>query len=82
MIVAHDVNLATPEGTSHINAIRHAAQEAVKGTMPAGSKLRHTYLVTPTVRFRYRKAGRDGSRTTRKESAICADRVHRRNATF
>jgi hypothetical protein len=41
MIVAHDVNLATPEGTSHINAIRHAAQEVVKGTMPAGSKLRH-----------------------------------------
>lgn len=29
MIVALDVNLATLEGTSHINAIRHAAQDAV-----------------------------------------------------
>ncbi|MEN3318924.1 MAG: putative drug exporter of the superfamily [Mycobacterium sp.] len=39
MIITHDVDPATPEGISHIDAIRHAAQEAVKGTPLAGSKI-------------------------------------------
>ena len=39
MIITHDVDPATPEGISHIDAIRHAAQEAVKGTPLAGSKV-------------------------------------------
>ena len=39
MIITHDVDPATPEGISHIEAIRHAAQEAVKGTPLAGSKI-------------------------------------------
>jgi putative drug exporter of the RND superfamily len=33
MIVTHDVDPATPEGISHIDAMRHSAQEAVKGTI-------------------------------------------------
>ena len=32
MIITHDGDPATPEGISHIDAIRNAAQEAVKGT--------------------------------------------------
>ncbi|GAC1398012.1 MAG: MMPL family transporter [Mycobacterium sp.] len=32
MIITHDIDPATPEGISHIDAIRHAAQEAIKGT--------------------------------------------------
>ncbi len=32
MIITHDGDPATPQGISHIDAIRHAAQEAVKGT--------------------------------------------------
>ena len=39
MIVTHDVDPATPEGISHIETMRHAAQEAVKGTPLAGSKI-------------------------------------------
>lgn len=39
MIVTHDVDPATPEGIAHIDAMRHAAQEAVKGTPLAGSKI-------------------------------------------
>ncbi|MCT7658337.1 MMPL/RND family transporter [Mycobacterium deserti] len=39
MIVTHDVDPATPEGISHIDAMRHSAQEAVKGTPLAGSKI-------------------------------------------
>jgi RND superfamily putative drug exporter len=39
MIVTHDVDPATPEGLSHIEAIRHSAMEAVKGTPLAGSKI-------------------------------------------
>jgi len=41
MIITHDVDPATPEGISHINAIRQAAEEAVKGTPLAGS---HIYI--------------------------------------
>jgi RND superfamily putative drug exporter len=39
MIITHDVDPATPEGISHIETMRHAAQEAVKGTPLAGSKI-------------------------------------------
>jgi putative drug exporter of the RND superfamily len=39
MIITHDVDPATSEGISHIDAMRHAAQEAVKGTPLAGSKI-------------------------------------------
>ena len=39
MIITHEGIPATPEGISHIDPIRHAAQEAVKGTPLAGSKL-------------------------------------------
>ena len=39
LIITHDGDPATPEGISHIDAIRHAAQEAVKGTPLAGSKI-------------------------------------------
>ena len=39
MIITHDVDPATPEGISHIDPIRHAAQEAIKGTPLAGSKI-------------------------------------------
>ncbi|OBF39452.1 hypothetical protein A5724_08605 [Mycobacterium sp. ACS1612] len=39
MIITHDVDPATPEGISHIDPVRHAAEEAVKGTPLAGSKI-------------------------------------------
>jgi RND superfamily putative drug exporter len=39
MIITHEGDPATPEGISHIDTIRHAAQEAVKGTPLAGSKI-------------------------------------------
>jgi RND superfamily putative drug exporter len=39
MIITHDVDPATPEGISHIDAIRHAAQEAVKGTPLVGANI-------------------------------------------
>ena len=39
MIITHDVDPATPEGISHIDAIRHAAKEAVKGTPLGGSRI-------------------------------------------
>jgi uncharacterized membrane protein YdfJ with MMPL/SSD domain len=39
MIITYDVDPATPEGISHIEEIRHSAQEAVKGTPLAGSKI-------------------------------------------
>src|SRR6185312_456381 len=39
MIITHDGDPATPQGISHIDTIRHAAQEAVKGTPLAGSKI-------------------------------------------
>ncbi len=39
MIITHDGDPATAEGISHIDTIRHAAQEAVKGTPLAGSKI-------------------------------------------
>jgi RND superfamily putative drug exporter len=39
MIITHEGDPATPEGISHIAAIRHAARDAVKGTPLAGSKI-------------------------------------------
>jgi RND superfamily putative drug exporter len=39
MIITHEGDPATPQGISHIDGIRHAAQEAVKGTPLAGSKI-------------------------------------------
>ena len=39
MIITHDVDPATPEGISHIDAINHAAEEAIKGTPLAGAKI-------------------------------------------
>jgi len=39
MIITHDGDPATPEGISHIAEIRHAAQQAVKGTPLGGSKI-------------------------------------------
>ena len=39
MIITHDVDPATPAGISHIDAIKRAAEEAVKGTPLAGAKL-------------------------------------------
>jgi RND superfamily putative drug exporter len=39
MIITHEGDPATPEGIAHIDAIRHAAQEAVKGTPLAGSRI-------------------------------------------
>ena len=39
MIITHEGDPATPQGISHINAIRNAAKEAVKGTPLAGSNI-------------------------------------------
>src|SRR3954454_12462788 len=39
MIITHEGDPATPEGISHIDGIRNAAQEAAKGTPLAGSKI-------------------------------------------
>ena len=39
MIITHEGDPATPEGISHIDEIRHAARDAVKGTPLAGSKI-------------------------------------------
>ena len=39
MIITQEGDPATPEGISRIDGIRHAAQEAVKGTPLAGSKI-------------------------------------------
>ena len=39
MIITHEGDPATPEGISHIDGIRHGAQEALKGTPLAGSSL-------------------------------------------
>ncbi|WP_237165398.1 MMPL family transporter [Mycolicibacterium obuense] len=39
MIITHEGDPATTEGISHIDSIRHAAVEAVKGTPLAGSRI-------------------------------------------
>ena len=56
MIITHDVDPATPQGISHIDAIRHAAQEAIKGTPLAGSKI---YLAGTAATY---KDIRDGAK--------------------
>ena len=48
MIITHDVDPATPEGISHIEAMRHAAQEAVKGTPLAGRRSTSAVRRPPT----------------------------------
>ena len=45
----HDVDPATPQGISHIDAIRHSAEEAVKGTPLAGS---HIYIGGTAATFK------------------------------
>jgi RND superfamily putative drug exporter len=49
MIITHDVDPATPAGLAHIDAIRHAAAEAVKGTPLAGS---HIYIGGTAATFK------------------------------
>jgi putative drug exporter of the RND superfamily len=39
MIISHEGHPATPEGISHIDPIRNAAHDAVKGTILAGSNI-------------------------------------------
>jgi RND superfamily putative drug exporter len=39
MIITHDGDPATPQGISHIDPIRQSAQEALKGTPLAGSRI-------------------------------------------
>src|ERR1700730_2445597 len=39
MIITHDGDPATPQGISHIDAIKNAAQEALKGTPLAGANI-------------------------------------------
>src|SRR6476620_516744 len=54
MIITHDGDPATPEGISHIDGIRHAAQEAVKGTPLAGSKI---YIAGTAATYKYIQDG-------------------------
>jgi RND superfamily putative drug exporter len=49
MIITHDGDPATPEGISHINAIRNAAKEAVKGTPLEGS---HVYIAGTAATYK------------------------------
>jgi RND superfamily putative drug exporter len=39
MIITHDTDPATPEGISHIDAIKHSALEAIKGTPLANANI-------------------------------------------
>ncbi|TQK27958.1 MMPL family transporter [Arthrobacter sp. SLBN-53] len=66
MIITHDGDPATPEGISHIDAIRHAAQEAVKGTPLAGSKI---YLAGTAATY---KDIQDGAKYDLMIAAIAA----------
>ncbi|MBS9532219.1 MMPL family transporter [Mycobacterium sp. M1] len=49
MIITHDGDPATPEGISHISAIRNAAKEAVKGTPLEGS---HLYIAGTAATYK------------------------------
>ncbi|HEY7053714.1 MAG TPA: MMPL family transporter [Mycobacterium sp.] len=49
MIITHDGDPATPQGISHIDAIRKAAAEAVKGTPLAGS---HIYIAGTAATYK------------------------------
>ncbi|MGU3499616.1 MMPL/RND family transporter [Mycobacterium sp. C31M] len=66
MIITHEGDPATPEGISHIEAIRHAAQEAVKGTPLAGSKI---YLAGTAATY---KDIQDGAKYDLMIAAIAA----------
>jgi putative drug exporter of the RND superfamily len=66
MIITHDVDPATPQGISHIDAIRHAAEEAVKGTPLAGSRI---YLAGTAATY---KDIRDGAKYDLMIAAIAA----------
>ncbi|MBU9765347.1 MMPL family transporter [Mycobacterium sp. TNTM28] len=66
MIITHDGDPATPEGISHIDAIRHAAQGAVKGTPLAGSKI---YLAGTAATY---KDIQDGAKYDLMIAAIAA----------
>ncbi len=66
MIITHDVDPATPQGISHIAAIRHAAQEAIKGTPLAGSKI---YLAGTAATY---KDIQDGAKYDLMIAAIAA----------
>jgi putative drug exporter of the RND superfamily len=39
LIISHDVDPATPEGISHVDPIKNAAKEAIKGTPLEGAKI-------------------------------------------
>jgi putative drug exporter of the RND superfamily len=66
MIITHDGDPATPEGISHIEAIRHAAQAAVKGTPLGGSKI---YLAGTAATY---KDIQDGAKYDLMIAAIAA----------
>ena len=66
LIITHDVDPATPQGIAHIDAIRHAAREAVKGTPLAGSKI---YLAGTASTY---KDIQDGARYDLMIAAISA----------
>ncbi len=66
MIITHDGDPATPEGIAHIAAIRHAAQEAIKGTPLAGSKI---YLAGTAATY---KDIQDGAKYDLMIAAIAA----------
>ena len=66
MIITHEGDPATPAGIAHIDAIRHAAQEAVKGTPLAGSKI---YLAGTAATY---KDIQDGAKYDLMIAAIAA----------
>ncbi|OHU93276.1 RND family transporter [Mycobacterium talmoniae] len=49
MIITHEGDPATPQGISHIDAIRNAAKEAVKGTLLEGS---HIYIAGTAATYK------------------------------
>jgi len=55
-IIQHEGNPLTPEGISHIDAIKQAAKEAIKGTPLEGSKI---YLAGSAATFRDMAEGSD-----------------------
>ena len=55
-IVQHEGNPLTPEGISHIDSIKLAAKEAIKGTPLEGSKI---YLAGSAATFRDMAEGSD-----------------------
>ena len=66
MIITHDGDPATPEGISHIDAIKNAANEAVKGTPLAASNI---YLAGTAATY---KDIQDGAKYDLMIAAIAA----------